>query len=356
MKREKLSSDGTHFFDWYCGLRVALRHELKEYILNSTRPEIQHDLNPEDEVTKFEKHMTDELIVYDLIVGTMDSELRKQFGNFPSYTIQDKLKERFREQVRIDRYKVTKNLFGAKMFESDSIDAHMMTMMSYIERLELLDSPMDMGLATDIILSSLPPSYEGFIKNYHMNGKERSLEELYWMLMVVEGNMKKEISYSFLKASERDNEIEIGEVEHKTETKSKGKGKERVATSNHLKAKAEIPSNEKCFYSKNIGHWKRYCAKYLNDLESGRVSISSSILMSTLLPLPMTRYWIPKNMPICFSICRQFKVGDCLVTEEMQLRVRNGTRVSCSHEIQECLVALAQKALINELCIFYFNL
>lgn len=43
----------------------------------------------------------------------------------------------------------------------------------------------------DVILYSLPLSYELFILNFHMNGMEKILFELYGMLKTTEENIKK---------------------------------------------------------------------------------------------------------------------------------------------------------------------
>jgi hypothetical protein len=48
-------------------------------------------------------------------------------------------------------------------------------------------------LATDVILLSLPTSYESFIMNFHMNGMEKTVAELHGMLKIVEDSIKKKM-------------------------------------------------------------------------------------------------------------------------------------------------------------------
>jgi hypothetical protein len=58
-------------------------------------------------------------------------------------------------------------------------------MMGYIETLDKLGCELKDDLATDVILQSLPVSYEPFIMNFHMNGMEKTVAELHGMLKTV---------------------------------------------------------------------------------------------------------------------------------------------------------------------------
>jgi gag-polypeptide of LTR copia-type len=73
---------------------------------------------------------------------------------------------------------VTKSLLSHKMTESSSLDTHMLCMTSDVEQLEKLNSPLSKEFITDVILNSLPPGYSNFIRNYHMLGMDKSLQEL----------------------------------------------------------------------------------------------------------------------------------------------------------------------------------
>ncbi|WP_010521213.1 hypothetical protein, partial [Aquimarina agarivorans] len=59
------------------------------------------------------------------------------------------------------------------------------------ERYGKLGFPLSQELATDVILQSLPPSFEPFILNYHMNNMDRTLAELHGMLKTAEESIKK---------------------------------------------------------------------------------------------------------------------------------------------------------------------
>jgi hypothetical protein len=58
-------------------------------------------------------------------------------------------------------------------------------------------------LATDVILLSLPTSYESFIMNFHMNGMEKTVAELHGMLKIVEDSIKKNLNHVMMVQKEK---------------------------------------------------------------------------------------------------------------------------------------------------------
>ncbi|KAL0286066.1 UNVERIFIED_CONTAM: Transposon Ty2-B Gag-Pol polyprotein [Sesamum radiatum] len=64
-------------------------------------------------------------------------------------------------------------------------------MLSIVEKLEDLKTGLDNDTYIDVILQSLPPSYDPFIVNYNMNGLEKSIHELINMLVQYEATTRK---------------------------------------------------------------------------------------------------------------------------------------------------------------------
>jgi hypothetical protein len=126
----------------------------------------------------------------------MGPELQRRFVDTKTYVICDQLKNMFQEQARIERFKVTKSLLGHRLAEGGSMGTHMLRMTSDVEQLEKLNAPISKEFATDIILHSLPPSFSGFIMNFHMLGMDKSLQELQGMLRIADGDMKKSLLFS----------------------------------------------------------------------------------------------------------------------------------------------------------------
>jgi gag-polypeptide of LTR copia-type len=142
-------------------LTFVLRREKLEYVLNTSIPAQSATGCTAKEITRYNKHIEDELDV-------------------PSFFVK--------------KFKVTKSLLSHKMTEGNSLDTHMLRMTSDVKKLEKLNSLLSKEFTTDVILNSLPPSYSNFIRNYHMLGMDKSLQELQGMLRIADMNMKKSSS------------------------------------------------------------------------------------------------------------------------------------------------------------------
>jgi hypothetical protein len=82
-------------------------------------------------------------------------------------------------------------LFTCKLAKGSPVNPHVIKMMGYIETLAKLGCEIKDDLATDVILQSLPASYESFIMNFHMNGMKKTVAELHGILKSVEDSIKK---------------------------------------------------------------------------------------------------------------------------------------------------------------------
>ena len=77
------------------------------------------------------------------------------------------------------------------MTPSTSVSAHVLKMKDLIDQLDKLGTSISHELATDLILGSLPESYDQFVMNYNMHHMEKSIAELHGMLKNVETNIQK---------------------------------------------------------------------------------------------------------------------------------------------------------------------
>jgi hypothetical protein len=80
-----------------------------------------------------------------------------------------------------------------KLAEGSPVSSHVIKMMGYIETLTKFGCEIKNDLATDVILQSLPTSYESFIMNFHMNDMEKTVAELHGMLKTAEDSIKKNL-------------------------------------------------------------------------------------------------------------------------------------------------------------------
>ncbi|KAL0451355.1 UNVERIFIED_CONTAM: hypothetical protein Slati_1113600 [Sesamum latifolium] len=112
-------------------------------------------------------------------------------------------------------------------------------MLSLVEKLEDLQAGLDIDTYIDVILQSLPPSYDPFVVNYNMNWLEKSINELINMLVQYEATTKKS-----------EPTVLVGEA---STSKAKGKG---------------------------ARHWKR---------KKGKIKTAASALSAPVVPVGMSK-------------------------------------------------------------------
>ena len=139
----------------------------------------------------YSKHLNDSVDVTCLMLTTMNSELQKQFEEIKAFDMMVHLKGMFQEQPRQERFTTTRALNACKMTSSTSVSAHVLKMKGLIDQLDKLGAPISHDLATNLILGSLPKSYDQFFMNYNMHHMEKSIVELHGMLKNVETNIQK---------------------------------------------------------------------------------------------------------------------------------------------------------------------
>ncbi|KAK4403230.1 hypothetical protein Sango_1063700 [Sesamum angolense] len=151
---------------------------------------------------------------------------------------------------------------------------HGVKMLSLVEKLKDLKVDLEKDTYVDVILQSLPPSFDPFIVNYKMNGLDKDLLELINMLVQYEATIEKFVP-----------SVLVGEAST-SEAKGKGvgcwrkKGKTESATASAEstpiaplgvgkgKKKAVRQSwipKDICIYCLEKGHWKRECPKLLSN-------------------------------------------------------------------------------------------
>ncbi|KAK8597310.1 hypothetical protein V6N12_065781 [Hibiscus sabdariffa] len=255
--------NGINFLDWFRNLRIVLKQERKEHVIEEPVPDEPTANAPRADKDKFKKYMDDMVDVGCLMLATMDSELQKQHENMVAYEMIQNLKEIYEGQARQERYETSKALFQCKMTEGTLVGAHVIKMMGYVQTLEKLGFPLKNELATDLILQSLPGSFKPFVLNFNMNEINRTLPQLLGMLRTAESDMKKDGSKSILLVRE-------AKENGKKVAKSKGSGKTKAKGKNVLKPKGAISKDGKCFHCNKSGHWKRNCPVYLEEVKKAK--------------------------------------------------------------------------------------
>ena len=324
LDKEKLS--GTNFLDWHRNLRIVLKHDKKQYVLETPVPEEPPSSAPKAERDAYKKHVDDANETACLMLATMNSELQKQHENMAAFDMIGHLKMLYQEEARNERFQVSKALFNSKLAEGNPVGPHVLKMIGYVENLERLGFPLGKELATDLILQSLPDSFSQFVLNFNMNDLDRSLPELLSMLRTTEQNMKSKGKSILM--------ISNGKKLNKRPTKQVGKGKGKVVakskpTAPALKPNGGITKEGTCFHCGKTGHWKRNCPKYLEDNENG-VETSNSGIFVIEINLSTSASWVLDTgcgSHICTNV-QGLKRSRELAKGEVDLRVGNGAKVA----------------------------
>ncbi|KAL0434892.1 UNVERIFIED_CONTAM: hypothetical protein Sradi_0197100 [Sesamum radiatum] len=147
-----------------------------------------------------------------------------------------------------------------------------------VEKLADLKARLDNDTYIDVILQTLPPSYDLFVVNYNMNRLEKSVHELINMLVQYEATIHK-LGPSVLIGEVLTSKANGKRAGHWKRKKGKGKAIVAVARapSAHVspmgmgkgKGKAQVSqrckANDNCIHCHGKGHWKRECPQLLSN-------------------------------------------------------------------------------------------
>ncbi|KAL0463011.1 UNVERIFIED_CONTAM: hypothetical protein Slati_0188700 [Sesamum latifolium] len=180
--------NGTNYNDWLRNLGIVLDFKNQGYVLDKPLPmALPEGSSPQERVT-FDKWLEDNRKVRSIILASMTNEVQKQYDRLEDVpSIMLRMKDVYAVPDRHIRYAATK--------------------------LEDLKAGLNNDTYIDVILQSLPSSYNPFIVNYNMNGLEKSIHELINMLVQYEATThKSELA------------VLVGEA---STSKAKGKGARR---------------------------------------------------------------------------------------------------------------------------------
>ncbi|KAL0303289.1 UNVERIFIED_CONTAM: hypothetical protein Sradi_6197000 [Sesamum radiatum] len=187
--------NGTNYNDWLKNLRIVLNFENQGYVLDNPLPTAFSQGSSTEECVTFDKWLEDNCKVRSIILASMTNEIQKQYDRLDDVpSIMFCMKEVYAVPDLHIRYAARKAFFGTKMAEGSSVQSHGVKMLSLMEKLEDLNAGLDNDTYIDVILQSLPPSYDPFIINHDMNGLEKTIHKLINMLVQYEVKTHKSAS------------------------------------------------------------------------------------------------------------------------------------------------------------------
>ncbi|KAL0293312.1 UNVERIFIED_CONTAM: hypothetical protein Sangu_3240100 [Sesamum angustifolium] len=188
--------DGTNYSNWLRNLGIVLDFENQTYVLDKSLPQILREgflSRPHLMFENFTQWHEYNWKVRSIVLSLMSNEIQKQYERYADvWSIMHRMKERYAVPDRHIRYAVMKAFFGVRMIEGSSEGEHGVMMLSLMEKLKDLQADFDKEKTYfDVILQSLPPSYDQLIINYNMNRLEKSLHALINMLVQYEATIEK---------------------------------------------------------------------------------------------------------------------------------------------------------------------
>ena len=146
--------NGVNFVDWERNLRIVLKYEHREYVIDNALPQEPAAGSARATQVAFQKHLTDTIEVACIMLGAMEGDLQKNFMELSHdpFEMMRQIKEMFKEKARIERYNTLRDLHACKMSAGSSVSQHVLKMKGYLDHLTRLGLGMEKEMAAVIVL------------------------------------------------------------------------------------------------------------------------------------------------------------------------------------------------------------
>ena len=294
---------GPNYIEWKRNLDIVLTAEEYKFCTYEPKPEQPAADAPDEEKEYYKRWIKADEKSRCYILAAMSGVLQHQHQAMATASdMLFNLKELFGDQNRAARQVAMKALMNTQMAEGTPVRDHVLKMMSHLNEIEILGAELDGETQIDIVLMSLPKSFEQFCSNYKMNKRQYSLAELLTELQAAEGLFRQS--------------VQVNVAEKGSSSKPKGnKKKKKAQTQKAVKAVGVQggvkKSKGKCYRCKQSGHWKKDCPL---PKKTNNTGMSLSLVTETFIAAISTSTWcVDTGATIMFvTLCRGSSNPECL--------------------------------------------
>ena len=315
---------GPNYVEWNRNLDIVLTAEGYKFVLTQSCPDLPGASAPPEELAAYERWTKANEMTRCYILASIDGVLQQQ--HLPMPTARDimlNLKEMFGEQGRSARQDVMRNLLNTKMAEGTPVREHTLKMIGFLNELEILGAEIDADSQIDIILQSLPDSFNQFRLNYLMNKNHYTLSELMNELQAAEGIIKSKKHVLMVSAR---GSSKLKPKGKKVMKKNKAKHVNKGEVKPRGVQIRDVPKG-KCFHCGKDGHWKRNCPAFIASKKQGMIE---SLVAETCFVAYSTDTWCVDSGAtnhVCNSL-QGFQVTKQLSDREITLHMGTSASVS----------------------------
>ncbi|GKC12003.1 zinc finger, CCHC-type containing protein, partial [Tanacetum coccineum] len=280
-EKEKLS--GNNFNDWFARLKLVLRVEKKMYVIEQPLPPAPEPVADPNVVAEWTALYDAHIEIACLMLGSMTSELHRQFELFYPYDMIQELRSMFEKQAGVEKFDLIQSFHACKQEEGKPVADYVLKMKGYVEKLERLGYVLPQDVTVGLILNGLTKDFVGFVRNYNMHNMGKTIGEIHAMLIEYEKGLPKKAETPQVMM------IKGGKIQKPNKKSLKAKGKNKVnGKGKDKKVYIPKPKNPKptamersakddaCHHCKEVGHWKRNCHVYLAELLKKKKQVGSA--------------------------------------------------------------------------------
>ncbi|GJT99991.1 putative reverse transcriptase domain-containing protein [Tanacetum coccineum] len=292
-EREKLTGD--NFNDWYRSLRIVLRVAGTYDYLYKPCPHEPPKNDAENVKAAWKAEYKIHSDVACLMLKKTSPALQRQFELYFPQAMVNELRKMFEKPQAIEIYDLVDSLHSCKQASGKSVSAHVLEMKGYMDQLQALGKPYDNDMAINLINMSHNKDFVDFVRNFNMHCMGKTVSDLHALL----------IDYEKAKPSQK---------------------------------KENPKKDQACHHCNVVGHWKRNCPLYLEELRTNKnkkaehgAAPSGNLFMIELFNLThKLNSWVYDTgcgIHICNTL-QGFRVKRKLSYGEQYLHVGNGAQAA----------------------------